>query len=262
MDFCDRRHSTPRHHQRGIEINITNECRGKLTIGEREIQLSPRLVVIFSGSYIHELKANPGEDYMRTVMCLDPAHAPTFQKTELVQKIIEGEIHIIRLDSSEYIEAIQQLRRLNIELIGRPMGWEAMSSALAWSIALRLMRIPAITAKPILENRSTTLVREAIAHIQTHLDTPLTLRETAEQFEVSAEHLTRSFTRQTGLSFHRFVLSERISVAQNLLSSRPNISLIDIALMTGFSSASNFSRAFRAAKGMAPSEYRKSTLFS
>lgn len=262
LDLHDRRDNTPLHQQKGIEINLTNEGAGTMQVGDQRFSLAPRQVVIFYADQPHAFRAKVSGGYMRSILCLDPDHAPVFRQTKAVENILNGGIHTVRLESSDYMEADQLMCRLRIELVGRPPEWEAMSVALAWTFLLRLLRMPSSTSDCAFDGGSADLVREVIAHIQTHLDSPLKLNDVADRFDISQEHLTRSFTRHTGLSFHKFVNSERIGKAESILRNRSDVSLIDVALMVGFNSASSFSRAFRAIKQMSPSDYRKSIDFT
>lgn len=66
----------------------------------------------------------------------------------------------------------------------------------------------------------------------------------------------RAFKRTTGQTPHRFILEQRIRLAQALLvDTRQPIA--DIALATGFSSQSHFGTAFRAVTGGSPARWRQ-----
>jgi AraC-like DNA-binding protein len=64
------------------------------------------------------------------------------------------------------------------------------------------------------------------------------------------------FKLTTGQCPHEFVSRMRLDLAKQMLADRYR-PISDIALSAGFSSQSNFSRAFRSATGMTPSDYRR-----
>jgi AraC family transcriptional regulator len=72
----------------------------------------------------------------------------------------------------------------------------------------------------------------------------------------SSGHFLRSFRATTGLPPHQFIIRMRLERARRLMLNRSR-SLLDIALESGFSSHSHFSRAFRHHYGVSPSSFRR-----
>lgn len=99
-------------------------------------------------------------------------------------------------------------------------------------------------------------LKRVVDLIEHKLDAELSLEELAAQACLSPFHFTRLFRRATGLTPHRFVMERRIQVAQERLA-LGRLSLVEIALETGFGSQANFNRVFRKATGMSPGQYRK-----
>jgi transcriptional regulator GlxA family with amidase domain len=73
---------------------------------------------------------------------------------------------------------------------------------------------------------------------------------------LSQFHFIRAFKNSVGLSPYQYVLSERISVAKEMLSKR-DLSIADVALAVGFSDASQLNRVFRKLIGVTPTVYRR-----
>jgi AraC family transcriptional regulator len=63
------------------------------------------------------------------------------------------------------------------------------------------------------------------------------------------------FRAQTGLSPHRYIMQLRLSRAKRLMPNR-SLTLLEIALESGFASHAHFTHAFREHFGCAPSQYR------
>lgn len=73
---------------------------------------------------------------------------------------------------------------------------------------------------------------------------------------VSATHLAELFTRNVGVPPHRYLLERRLERAAELLAGS-DLSVTAVALEVGFGSGPHLSRAFRAAVGCSPREYRR-----
>lgn len=77
----------------------------------------------------------------------------------------------------------------------------------------------------------------------------------AEIENYNATYYSDWFKQQTGVSPSMYLRSIRISRAKELLEDT-NYTVMDIAVMVGYSSNSTFTRAFRSIVGMTPKEYR------
>lgn len=69
-------------------------------------------------------------------------------------------------------------------------------------------------------------------------------------------YLASEFRRRFVLTVGEYVRRLRIDYACGEISARENVSLAEIALATGFSSQSHFSKTFKRVTGMTPLEYR------
>tara|TARA_R110002110_G_scaffold10333_6_gene50734 strand:+ start:267 stop:1235 length:969 start_codon:yes stop_codon:yes gene_type:complete len=98
-----------------------------------------------------------------------------------------------------------------------------------------------------LENRirakSPKLMR-AISAMQMHLDTPLTREEIAGQIGLSTRQLERLFHRHLGLSPRKYYMDMRLRNARLLLL-QTGMSVLEVAVASGFVSASHFSKCYR-----------------
>jgi AraC family transcriptional regulator len=75
------------------------------------------------------------------------------------------------------------------------------------------------------------------------------------QFKCMTAYFIRLFKQSTGLTPYQYVLQQRIERAKQLLR-QGNRAIADVALECGFTSQSNFTRAFRRATGMTPKAYQ------
>ncbi len=85
------------------------------------------------------------------------------------------------------------------------------------------------------------------------------LRDLATQYNVSPRTLSRRFQAATGLGPMQYLLRHRLHVATRLLGST-TLAVEQVALQSGFQSATVFGRNFRREYGVSPRDYRKAQL--
>jgi transcriptional regulator GlxA family with amidase domain len=98
-------------------------------------------------------------------------------------------------------------------------------------------------------------MRRIQEYVDTHLSENVELPVLAGIAGLSVFHFAREFKRTAGIPPHSYLLGKRIERAQNLLS-RTDLSLSEIALASGFSDQSHFTRRFRQILGTTPREFR------
>lgn len=87
--------------------------------------------------------------------------------------------------------------------------------------------------------------------IESHLDRPLNVDELAASEGISISHFSRCFRDSVGLTPHSYVMRRRLLRAQDLLLGT-NMAISEVALSTGFSDQSHFSRKFHQSMGYRP----------
>jgi two-component system response regulator YesN len=93
------------------------------------------------------------------------------------------------------------------------------------------------------------------AFIANHIDQDLSREVIAGQVYLNPDHLSRLFKKETGYSISEYVLKERITLAQELLT-RTSMSISEVALSVGYSNFSHFTKIFKKYAGLGPMEYR------
>lgn len=94
-----------------------------------------------------------------------------------------------------------------------------------------------------------------LEYINSHYMEELDLEKVATDIGFSKFHFSRLFKQYTGYTFCDYVNYCRLRVAEELLA-RPDCSITEVALQSGFPSISTFNRLFKQHKGCSPSEYR------
>lgn len=109
------------------------------------------------------------------------------------------------------------------------------------------------------EYKSLRLMAEACLYISQNCTKSLTLDDISRHIGFSKYHFSHLFKTYTNMTFIDFLTTERIKMAESLISN-PKAHMIDIAFDSGFSSISSFNRAFKKIKGISPSEFRKTLI--
>lgn len=94
------------------------------------------------------------------------------------------------------------------------------------------------------------------ACIRNKNDETLTLRLLAQEFGYSESHFSRKFKEISGMQFREYLRYRKLALALKQVRDAEE-SILNIALDYGFSSNEAFTRAFKEAYGITPSEYRK-----
>ncbi len=99
----------------------------------------------------------------------------------------------------------------------------------------------------------------AVEYIQTHYDRHLNIQSLARMCGLSVYQLEQRMKRLFGLTAGQFIIKTRIQVACDVLRST-DASIVKVALDTGFSDQSAFTRQFKVTTGMTPTQYREEQL--
>ena len=108
---------------------------------------------------------------------------------------------------------------------------------------------------PIPYTRETERVKQMISYIRDNLARRLTVGDIAAQASICVRECQRCFEKTLHQSPTAYVLHARLTKAAELLVSTA-LPVTDIAMETGFSSPSYFSKLFRERFGVSPSDYR------
>jgi len=110
--------------------------------------------------------------------------------------------------------------------------------------------------QPVYNTQSVDRFAQTLAWATENLNYPLTLDLLAEKSCMSRRTFTRKFRKMTGTSFTRWLLNQRLSLAQRFLE-KTDQSVEAIAQNTGLGSAFSLRRHFRQEFSTTPSSYRK-----
>ena len=111
-------------------------------------------------------------------------------------------------------------------------------------------------AAPALEREVARALADTRRYMEEHLDEPLTISALSRRACLSATIFKAGFRRLYGLPVHAWLRQRRMERAAELLRDS-SLSVLGVAQSVGYSSASQFTAAFRRQYGVTPAQYRK-----
>jgi AraC-like DNA-binding protein len=150
-------------------------------------------------------------------------------------------------------ELARRILNLHITLEGSPVKLERESSF--WEIFGLLIARHAddcSSLRPVRDDVKSVV--KAQDYLNAHFGEDVSLNQLALNVEASPFHLLRTFRRIVGLTPHAYLTQIRVQRAKRLLLS--DMSITQVALDTGFSDQSHFTRRFKQIVGVTPGQYR------
>ncbi|EAX48533.1 two component transcriptional regulator, AraC family [Thermosinus carboxydivorans Nor1] len=113
--------------------------------------------------------------------------------------------------------------------------------------------LPPKNTKPVYS----PLITKVLTILENRYAERLSLTNIAATVHVNPSYLSRRFKAEVGYSFSQYLINLRLKIAKDLLISRPDLSIAQIAEQTGFASQQYLSALFHRNTGLTPREYRK-----
>lgn len=157
----------------------------------------------------------------------------------------------------------EQLRYLIDELLGactfdmNQMNAQKLSTL--YKLCDHLIHSFLLPDKHTITGNSAERLDPVFSYIEEHFSETVSLPDAARQIHVAPNSLSRLFKKNTGITFVQYITSVRLRHAVSDLTESA-LSISDIALNNGFSTASQFNKIFRQHFNMAPGEYRKQSV--
>jgi AraC family transcriptional regulator len=98
--------------------------------------------------------------------------------------------------------------------------------------------------------------KQALSYIEDHLSEDLSLSRIASTTGISPSHFKTLFRESAGVPIHQYVMQRRIERAKDLLM-QGKLSIMEIALATGFSHQSHMARHMRRSVGLSPRDMKR-----
>lgn len=200
--------------------------------------------ILFQSRKLHlpwaDLKSLPG---YHVLFRLEPAWRQQHQ--------FKSRLH---LNPSELAHVLSLVDQLDEELRMRSPGFGFLATALFMQMIGYLSRCYGRSRNP--NSQALWRIAEAITHLETHFNEPISLVQLARMARMSKRSFLRAFSAATDLTPISYLIQLRVNRASELLR-RSKDSITNIAFRVGFSDSNYFSRQFRKIIGVTPRKYRQ-----
>ena len=191
------------------------------------------------------------ETYERIVLWINKAYLESLTQDGQLSRCFDPSLpNLIRLTGSERTTMTAWLSNLVRESYSRDFCSEYSAFGIFLQFMVQLNRIALHTQPQQEETAVSDLVDQVLHHIGRHIHEELTLDGLAERFFVSKYHLSHTFTREVGVSLHRYITIRRLLMARQLLSA--GVPAGQVSSACGFFDYTSFYRAFKAEYGISP----------
>lgn len=252
----------PPHLHAGIEIimPLTGTC--DIKVGKTDYHLDTGDIIFINSGEIHTLKAPPAGE--RVFLQFGSGLLNSLSELETTIFLLPPAIVISKSNSGPRL--YEDISGLMYKIIEEYDSSKILKGPSVYSfliqIYVRLCRenvyengnFPSTT--PARQHEYISKFLQICCYINQHYHENLTLDKIADVAGFSKFHFSRLFKQFTNMTFNEYLNQYRIKKAKELLLDT-DLPIIDISAQAGYSSLSNFNRAFRLINGCSPSEYRR-----
>lgn len=221
--------------------------------GGRHTASIGQLVFIGPG-LAHACNPDPDSDMAYTMFYVAPAWLTAVARDLFGPKARPPRFPDPVADDRQLVDRLRTLRQAIADNADRLERESLLVEALAEAISRH--GAPDADAAPEAPPEGSGAVRAVRALLADRVAEKVTLDELSEAASMSRYHLLRVFRAATGLSPHAYQNQLRVDLGKRLLAEGMPVSRV--AVETGFSDQSHFSRVFRRYTGATPGQYRAS----
>jgi len=100
-------------------------------------------------------------------------------------------------------------------------------------------------------------IRKALKYIHEHFSEPICLTSVCDEVVINCAYFSEIFKKEMGIGFNQYLQNLRIEQAASLLRERQDLTISDIAHITGFQDPNYFSRVFKKHEHVTAQQYRE-----
>ena len=241
------------HHHDFYEVYFLLSGQVEYWVEGRILRPSAGDLLLINPMELHRPMIHPNSStYERIVLWINKTYLEGLTEGGQLSRCFDPSLpNLIRPTAAERTALTAWLSGLVRECYSRDFCSEYSAFALFLQFMVQLNRIALQTQPQQLEEKAVSnLVDRVLYYISHHISEELTLDGLAEQFFVSKYHLSHTFTREVGVSLHRYITLRRLLMARQLLSA--GVPAGQASAACGFSDYTSFYRAFKAEYGIGP----------
>ena len=249
----------PMHWYTDIEIIMALENEYTIVIDKIKYVINPGDIIMIPSGEIHELYAPPSGK--RLIILVDNSILSSMNGLESISNSFYPCIVVRQEADACHKQLADILKKITDEYFRRA----PLCQASIYSLFLSFFVI--IGRNCLGRDRSISSIRRNKQHqyidkflsvckyINEHCTEDITVDKLAAMAGFSKYHFSRLFYEFSGVTYYEYLMKRRIMHAERLLCD-PNLSIVEVAMQSGFNSLATFNRNFRAIKKCTPSAYR------
>lgn len=258
--------SFPLHCHDSIEINYMYSGSCRQIINGKEYELQTGQTLLLNLNTVHQvlplgekdtlLNININQDFLIShfLMRFSVDSAVTrFLISALTDSIRQDNFLLFRSEKSEHLK--QYIEDLLCEWYDPSLVSQDISESLLSLIVLELVLSYKDTFTRDFSSNGATPVLPILRYIEENYLT-CTLSETARIFNLNQNYLSNLLKKHTGLSYRELVQQQKLRASEHLLQSS-DLSISEIAHMSGYENVSFFYKKFVEKNHCNPNDYRK-----
>jgi AraC-like DNA-binding protein len=242
------------HHHDFFELYFLLSGDVTYIIESKIYHVMPGDILLISPKELHQLVIRPEmSNYERYVLWVDPQALERLGGEADLSQCFDpaNEGNLLRLQSEERSRILALMEALHRETQQGGFGSPALQESLLVQLLVQVNRLALRQdTQPRDMPHINTAVSKVIDYVNLHYGEQLSLDMLAERFFVSKYHLSHTFTREVGVSLHRYITLRRLLMARQLLSA--GVPAGQVCSTCGFSDYTSFYRAFKAEYGLSP----------
>ncbi len=246
------------HHHDFYEVYYLLSGQVEYWVEGRILRMNPGDILLINPMELHRPIINPESPvYERIVLWIDKAYLEGLSPEASLSRCFEpGLPNLITPSGTDRPMLTALLQDLVKEHYGKDFESALCAQGLFLQLMVRLNRMALHAHGGQQEQQLSPLVQQALQWIAEHISEELTLEELAKACFVSKYHLSHAFTREVGVSIHRYIMLKRLLMARQLLSAGEPAG--QVCTSCGFSDYTSFYRAFKAEYGLSPKAFSES----
>lgn len=252
------------HFHNGLEIIQIWSDDGLVLVEDSVYPMHKGRIYFFNAQDIHCTVPTDDSHYVRNKLTFSPLFMSGILK-EMDQLFLLDIFSGNRKKITRYIDPTEEYMQKFDELF-RNITLECREKRISYTTIVRAYLLEML----VLIHREISRVEKSISlatsssynhilnildYINRHLTEGISFDALSSEIHLSRYHICHLFKKYTGMTLNQYIINRRISKAKKLLLTRKPVS--EIALETGFSSFSLFTRTFKKITGTTPRTYRK-----
>jgi AraC-like DNA-binding protein len=244
------------HHHDFYEVYYLLGGKVEYWVDGHIIAMEPGDLLLINPQELHRPIVDPESPvYERIVLWINREFLDGLQWSTMdLHRPFDGQTHVLRPDGSQRGALTARLGELVREYYSNEAGSDIAAYGLFLQLMVLLNRMASQgNTKQEEHTPLSPLVQKTLSYISENLNSPITLEQLATRFFVNKYYLSHAFSREVGVSIHRYILLRRLVLARQLMAAGESAG--QACKACGFSDYTGFYRAFKSEYGISPREF-------